>query len=89
MHKKKVLLSEIAKDIGRSKSTISRELRRNNGKCGYRHLQAYIKTQCRHFTGAWNPITGFVMSPLMTITSKQKRVTKPKSWLCYEALLLG
>ncbi|MDO9138721.1 MAG: helix-turn-helix domain-containing protein [Methylobacter sp.] len=34
MHKKKVSLEEIAKDIGRSKSTISRELRRNKGKPG-------------------------------------------------------
>jgi IS30 family transposase len=30
-HKKKVSLGEIAKDMGRSKSTISRELRRNKG----------------------------------------------------------
>ena len=32
MHKKKFSLGEIAKDMGRNKSTISRELRRNKGK---------------------------------------------------------
>lgn len=36
-HKKKVSLGDIAKDMGRSKSTISRELRRNKGNCGYRY----------------------------------------------------
>ena len=48
-HKKKVSLGDIAKDMGRSKSTISRELRRNKGKCGYRYQQAHIKAQQRHF----------------------------------------
>ncbi len=48
MRKKKASLGEIANDIGRSKSTISRELRRNKGKCGYRHRQAQIKAQQRH-----------------------------------------
>ena len=48
MHKKKISLGEIAKDMGRNKSTISRELRRNKGKCGYRHSQAQIKAQRRH-----------------------------------------
>lgn len=48
MLKKKVSLNEIAKDIGRSKSTISRELRRNKGNCGYRHQQAHLKAQRRH-----------------------------------------
>lgn len=48
MHKKKVSLEEIAKDIGRSKSTISRELRRNKGQRGYRHQQAQIKAERRH-----------------------------------------
>ncbi|MDP2098326.1 MAG: helix-turn-helix domain-containing protein [Methylobacter sp.] len=48
MHKKKVSLEEIAKDIGRSTSTISRELRRNKGKRGYRYQQAQIKADRRH-----------------------------------------
>ena len=37
MHKKNISLGEIAKDMGRHKSTISRELRRNKGNCGYRY----------------------------------------------------
>jgi IS30 family transposase len=48
MHKKKTSLGEIAKDMGRNKSTISRELRRNKGKCGYRYQQAQIKAQRCH-----------------------------------------
>ena len=48
MHKKKVSLEEIAKDIGRNKSTISRELQRNKGKRGYRYQQAQIKAERRH-----------------------------------------
>ena len=47
-HKKKVSLGDIAKDMGRSKSTISRELRRNKGNRGYRYQQAHIKAQQRH-----------------------------------------
>lgn len=38
--KKKVSQNKIAEAIGRSQSTISRELKRNRGKKGYRHKQA-------------------------------------------------
>ena len=38
--KKKVSQSKIAEAVGRSQSTISRELKRNSGKKGYRHKQA-------------------------------------------------
>jgi len=34
--------------MGRSKSTISRELRRNKGNCGYRYQCAHIKAQRCH-----------------------------------------
>ncbi len=40
MHKENISLGEIAKDMGRDKSTISRELRRNKGNCGYHYHQA-------------------------------------------------
>lgn len=33
-------LKEIANDLGRSQSTISREIKRNLGQRGYRHNQA-------------------------------------------------
>jgi len=48
MHKKNISLGEIAEDMGRHKSTISRELLRNKGNCGYRYQQAHIKAQRRH-----------------------------------------
>ena len=45
--KNKVSFSEIAKKIGRHKSTISREIKRNKGKRGYRYKQAQEKAQNR------------------------------------------
>ena len=41
-------LTEISSDMGRSQSTISRELLRNTGKRGYRHKQAMQLAQKRH-----------------------------------------
>jgi IS30 family transposase len=38
----------IALSLGRSQSTISRELTRNRGQRGYRHKQAHTKAQQRH-----------------------------------------
>lgn len=43
-------LTEIASDMDRSQSTISRELIRNTGQRGYRHKQAMRFTQERHAT---------------------------------------
>ncbi len=40
---------KIAQEIGRSKSTIYRELHRNKGKKGYRHKQAHAKA-CKRQT---------------------------------------
>ncbi|WP_345258905.1 helix-turn-helix domain-containing protein, partial [Marinicella pacifica] len=40
LRKTKISLSEIARILGRNKSTISRELERNTGKRGYRYKQA-------------------------------------------------
>ncbi|WP_411726216.1 helix-turn-helix domain-containing protein [Methyloglobulus sp.] len=47
MDKRKTSLDEIAKSMGRDKSTVSRELRRNKGECGYCYRQQ-TKTRQRH-----------------------------------------
>jgi IS30 family transposase len=47
-HKMKDSTTEIALVLGRSQSTISRELRRNRGQRGYRYKQAHAKAQQRH-----------------------------------------
>jgi IS30 family transposase len=48
--KKKVSHNQIAKDLGRSQSTITREIRRNTGLRGYRHKQANHLATGRHST---------------------------------------
>ena len=50
--KKGTSQSDIAKALGRGKSNISRELRRNIGLKGYRHKQANNFFQGRHKTKA-------------------------------------
>ncbi len=47
LHKEKHTLATIALNIGKDKSTISRELRRNKGVKGYRPKQAHNKAQER------------------------------------------
>jgi IS30 family transposase len=42
-------LSEIARELGRSKSSISREIRRNIGKSGYRTIKAHSKAEKRRY----------------------------------------
>jgi len=46
--KMEVSINQIAKAMGRSQSTISREIRRNTGQRGYRHRQANRLTNERH-----------------------------------------
>lgn len=46
-HKLKASTTEIALALGRSQSTISRELNRNRGQRGYRHQQAHSKARQR------------------------------------------
>lgn len=48
LRKQKVSLSKIAAGMGRNKSTLSRELRRNQGQRGYRYQQAQRKALRRH-----------------------------------------
>ena len=45
-----VSLRQIAKGMGRSHTSLSREIRRNKGDRGYRHKQAHRKAQARHKT---------------------------------------
>ncbi|SET21125.1 helix-turn-helix domain-containing protein, partial [Thorsellia anophelis] len=46
--KKEISISQIAKDLERSQSTISREVNRNKGHRGYRYKQANSKALQRH-----------------------------------------
>lgn len=48
MRKQQNSLTTIAKTMNRSKSTISREIRRNTGKKGYRYQQAHMFARVRH-----------------------------------------
>lgn len=47
-HKMKESTATIALTLGRSQSTVSRELARNRGQRGYRHKQAHAKARQRH-----------------------------------------
>ena len=47
MRKQKISLSTIAKGMGRARSTLSRELKRNSGQRGYRYQQADKRVQAR------------------------------------------
>ena len=40
--------NKIAQDLGRSQSSLSRELQRNTGQRGYRHKQAHRMARERH-----------------------------------------
>ena len=48
MNQQHCTLTEIAKTMGRSRSTISREIKRNTGGNGYRYKQAHRFAQTRH-----------------------------------------
>jgi IS30 family transposase len=48
--KMKIPINQIAKAMGRSQSTLSREINRNTGKKGYRHKQANNLARNRHIT---------------------------------------
>ena len=48
MRQQDISLRQIAKGMGRSHSSLSRELKRNKGKNGYRYKQAQKKASARH-----------------------------------------
>ena len=49
MRKQKISLNTIAKGMGRARSTLSRELKRNTGECSYRYRQADKMAKQRHY----------------------------------------
>ena len=49
-HKAGTSMNQIAKALGRSQSTLSREISRNTGQRGYRHKQAHRLAEQRHKT---------------------------------------
>ena len=55
LHKQGVSVSEIARQLGRDKSTVSRELRRNRGAGGYRHKQAQRLAEERRSAASSGP----------------------------------
>ena len=67
--------SSIAAAVGTSQPTISRELRRNKGSCGYRHKQAQTLSENRRLT-ATRPVK---MTPqvIRLIDSKLPRKWSP------------
>lgn len=56
LNKRGISLQLIAKDLKRSVSTISRELQRNLGLCGYRHLQAQDFADKRRSKASCHPL---------------------------------
>ena len=48
MMKQSLSLRQIAKGMGRSHTSLSREIRRNKGENGYRYKQAQKKALARH-----------------------------------------
>jgi len=58
----KVPQNRIALILGRSPSTISRELRRNQGQRGYRHQQAHRKAQERRYRWRICKMTSYVIA---------------------------
>ncbi|MDP3330520.1 MAG: helix-turn-helix domain-containing protein [Methylococcaceae bacterium] len=71
-HKLKNSTMIIACALGRSQSTISRELRRNRGQRGYRHQQAHSKDQQRHADKAKAvKMTSVLVSEIDTLLKQQ------------------
>jgi len=56
LNKRGISLQSIAKDLKRSASTISRELHRNLGLCGYRHVQAQGFADDRRSKASCHPL---------------------------------
>jgi IS30 family transposase len=79
--KAKHLRSEIAKILGRSPSTISREIARNKGKRGYRQKQAEEKARFRK-QGKSNPrITQSVWERVKTLLREKWSPEQISGWL--------
>ena len=64
MNQQHCTLTEIAKTMGRSRSTISREIKRNTGGNGYRYKQARNLPSFRSMPDHRHKAFAFVVSPL-------------------------
>ncbi len=72
MRKQKISLNTIAKGMGRARSTLSRELKRNSGQRGYRYQQADKKAKQRHHDKPKAIKLDQAMQPLITPLIKEK-----------------
>lgn len=72
MRKQKISLNTIAKGMGRARSTLSRELKRNSGQHDYRYQQADKKAKQRHHDKPKAIKLDQAMQPLITPRIKEK-----------------
>lgn len=94
-HKQKDSTMAIATALGRSQSTVSRELRRNRGQRGYRHKQAHSQAQQRH---ADKPkavkLTSELVRDIDALLEQQwspeqvsgRLKQEGKAWVCHETI---
>ena len=76
--------TEIARVLGRSKSTISRELRRNRGKRGYRPKQAHQKAQQRRQEAVYSRITDAQWARIDELLREDWSPQQVSEWLASE-----
>jgi IS30 family transposase len=80
--------SEIAKILGRHKSTISREIRRNTGLRGYRPKQAQLLTEQRRQAKIMPRISGIAWSHVDTLLKEDWSPEQISLWLKAEHNIL-
>ena len=77
--RRKLTQEQIATDLKVSQSSISREIKRNSGKRGYRHKQAHKKALIRRSVANFGTKK---MTPEMTffIENKMRNIMTPRNW---------